>query len=65
LPKIAPYKKGLGSRKMNKLTNKNPGRGEQQRKKGKRDAPISLENSSNDAAYNSDLDYNVPKVEVY
>jgi hypothetical protein len=65
LPKLAPFKKGLGSRKRSKLANKNAGRGEQQRKKGKRDAPISLENYSGDASFDSNSDYDVPKAEVY
>jgi hypothetical protein len=65
LPKSAPYKKGSGSRKTSKLTNKNAGRGEQQWMKRKRDAPISLENSSHNASSDSNLDYYVPKAEAY
>jgi hypothetical protein len=65
LPKLAPDKKGSRSRKTSKFANKNAGRGEQQWKKEKRDAPISLENTSNDASSNSNSDYNVLKAEVY
>jgi hypothetical protein len=65
LPKLAPYKTGLGFRKTSKLANKNAGRGEQHRKKRKQDAPISLENNSDNASSDSNLHYNVLKVEVY
>ena len=71
LPKVAPdtnnteLKKALGSRKRSKLAKKNAGRGQQQRKKGKRDAPISLQNSSHNASSDSNLDYYVPKAEAY
>ena len=48
-PKLAPDKKASGSTKRSKLANKNAGRGEQQWKKGKWDAPISHKNSSYNA----------------
>jgi hypothetical protein len=62
LPKVVPdtdnteMKKGLGSRKRTKLANNNAGRWQQQRKKGKWNAPIYLHSSSNNIS-----DYNVPK----
>ncbi len=58
-------KNALGSRKRSKLANKNAGRGQQQQKKGQWDAPISLQNSSNDASSDKDSDYNVPKADEY
>jgi hypothetical protein len=65
LPNLAPDKKASGSRKRSKLTNKNAGRGQQQWKKEKQDALISLQSSSNNASSDDDLYYDVPKAEEY